>query len=159
MGRSTADLYDDYGERLRVASPLFNDYGGKRFFEGPISTVRAYEDNSLVREALEEAGEGRVLVVDGGGSRHCALVGDRLAELGRRNGWAGIVVYGCIRDVDALSNIAIGIKAVAASPRKSLKKGQGERDVPVRFAEIDFCQNDYLYADADGIVVADRSLE
>ena len=95
---ATADLYDTHGEALRVLAPIFRDYGGLRTFAGEVVTLKVYEDNSLVRAALEEAGHGRVLVVDGGGSLRCALVGDNLAELGHKNGWAGIVVYGCIRD-------------------------------------------------------------
>lgn len=158
MSKATADLYDEYGDQLRVAAPLFNDYGGSVFFEGPISTVKVHEDNGLIRTALQEPGEGRVLVVDGGGSTRCALVGDKLAGRGRDNGWAGIVVYGCIRDSDPIADIAIGVKAMATNPRRSAKKGEGDRDVPVRFADIEFRPDDYLYADRDGIVVAHRAL-
>lgn len=157
--KATADLYDDHGESLRVAAPLFRDFGGARTFEGPVSTVKVFEDNSLVRAALEEPGEGRVLVVDGGGSLRCALVGDNLAELGAKNGWSGIVVYGCIRDAAPIGRIAIGVKAMATNPRKSIKKGEGSRDVDVRFAEITIRPGDYLYADEDGFVVADRPLD
>lgn len=157
--RATADLYDDFGESLRVAAPLFSDYGGTRSFAGPVSTVKVFEDNSLVRAALEEPGEGRVLVVDGGGSMRCALVGDNLAELGAQNGWAGILVYGCIRDVVPIGAIALGVKAMATNPRKSVKKGEGTRDVEVRFAEIVIRPGDYLYADEDGVVVADKALD
>ena len=158
MRNATADLSDDYGEQLRVAAPLFTDYGGTVVFEGRISTVKTYEDNSLVRAALEEHGDGRVLVVDGGGSMHCALVGDKLADLGRRNGWSGIVVYGCIRDAAPISRIAVGVKAIGTNPRKSTKKGEGQRDIPVRFAEMEFRCGDYLYADQDGVLVADEKL-
>lgn len=158
MSKATADLYDEYGETLRVAAPIFRDFGGTTTFEGPVATVKVFEDNSLVRAALEEPGHGRVLVVDGGGSLRCALVGDNLAELGRRNGWVGILVYGCIRDADPLTTLAIGIKALATNPRKSVKKGEGERDVLLRFAEIEIKPGDYLYADHDGIVVAAQRL-
>ncbi len=155
----TADLYDAHGEKLRVLAPLFRDFGATRAFCGPVSTVKVFEDNSLVRAALEEAGEGRVLVVDGGGSLRCALVGDNLAVLGRDNGWAGIVVYGCIRDAAPIGEIAIGVKAIATNPRKSIKKGEGDRDVTVRFAEVSIAPGDYLYADEDGIVLADSRLD
>ncbi|MEQ8233815.1 MAG: ribonuclease E activity regulator RraA [Gammaproteobacteria bacterium] len=155
---ATADLYDEHGEALRVLAPIFRDYGGRRSFEGPVVTLKVHEDNSLVRSTLEEAGDGRVLVVDGGGSLRCALVGDNLAEIGVNNGWAGIIVYGCIRDAEPIAALAIGVKALATNPRKSVKKGVGERDVEVRFAEALIRPGEYLYADADGVVVADRKL-
>ncbi|MEQ8663283.1 MAG: ribonuclease E activity regulator RraA [Gammaproteobacteria bacterium] len=151
---ATADLYDEHGETLRVLAPIFTDYGGTRTFEGTVVTLKVHEDNSLVRSTLEEAGNGRVLVVDGGGSLRCALVGDNLAEIGVNNGWAGIIVYGCIRDAEPIGRLAIGVKALTTNPRKSVKKGVGERDVEVRFAEVTIRPGDYLYADADGIVVA-----
>lgn len=155
MPYATADLYDSYGESLLVATPMLRLFGGRRLFSGPISTVRVFEDNVLVRNALEEPGNGRVLVVDGGGSLRCALVGDLLAELGRSNGWAGIVVYGCIRDSAAIGNMDIGVVALATNPRKSVKRGQGERDVPLHFADIDWTPGHVVYADDDGIVVSE----
>ncbi|HKK16374.1 MAG TPA: ribonuclease E activity regulator RraA [Gammaproteobacteria bacterium] len=159
MTFATADLYDEYGDKLRVALPMFHDYGGKKIFHGPVSTVKVHEDNSLVRAALEEKGEGRVLVVDGGESMRCALVGDMLAQLGRDNGWTGIIVSGCIRDSAVIATIDIGVKAIATNPRKSVKKGAGDRDIPVTFAGITFTPGYYLYADSDGIVLAaDRIL-
>ena len=155
---ATADLYDTHGEALRVLAPMFRDFGGLQTFAGPVATLKVYEDNSLVRAALEEPGQGRVLVVDGGGSLRCALVGDNLAALGHKHGWAGIVVYGCIRDAVPVSAIAIGVKALATNPRKSVKKGEGERDVTLRFADVMIAPGDYLYADVDGVVVADKKL-
>ena len=155
----TADLYDQYGEQLRVAAPLFGDFGGRDAFGGPLSTVKVFEDNSLVRAALEEDGAGRVLVVDGGGSLRCALVGDMLAKLGADNGWAGIVVNGCVRDSVALAGLDIGIKALATNPRKSVKRGEGQRDVPVHFAEVAFRPGEYLYADLDGLLVSEHALD
>ena len=136
MSEATADLYDDFADRLQVATPMFRDYGNKRQFSGPVSTLKVHEDNTLVRAALEEEGEGRVLVVDGGGSLRCALVGDMLAQLGVDNGWQGIVVYGCIRDAAVMASMDIGIKALNTNPRKSVKKGVGERDVPVEFRAL-----------------------
>ena len=132
--------------------PCFPILGGANF-SGQIATVRCIEDNSFVRQALEEPGEGRVLVVDGGGSTNCALLGDMLAALAHRNGWAGIVVNGCIRDSAEIANIDIGIKALATHPRKSRKQGLGELDIPVEFAGIEFLPGEYLYADPDGVVV------
>ena len=158
MSFATADLYDKHEETLQIATPMFNDYGGKISFSGPISTVKVFEDNSLVRAALEEPGEGRVLVVDGEASLRCALVGDMLAVLGKDNGWQGIIVYGCIRDSAVIADIDIGVKALNTNPRKSVKKGIGERDVRVAFADITFNPGDYIYADADGVVVSPKKL-
>ena len=155
---ATADLYDEYGEDLQIAKPIFNDYGGKKIFSGPTSTVKVFEDNSLVRAALEEPGEGRVLVVDGGASLRCALVGDKLAELGKDNGWEGIIVCGCIRDSDVIATIQIGIKALNTNPRKSVKKGVGERNISVCFADVTFKPGEYVYADLDGIVISDSKI-
>jgi regulator of ribonuclease activity A len=153
-----ADLCDAYGEQVQVVAPLFRDYGGARAFSGPIATVKVHEDNVLVRQALEEPGVGRVLVVDGGGSLRCALVGDNLAALGQQNGWAGIIVYGCIRDARAIGQIALGLKALNTHPRKSVKLGAGQRDVPVTFGEAQFVPGHYVYADEDGIIVANQPL-
>lgn len=159
MTRATADLYDEHGEELQIAAPIFRDYGGHVAFEGPVVTLKVFEDNSLVRSALEEPGSGRVLVVDGGGSLRCALVGDMLAELGRKNGWSGIVVYGCVRDAAVMADMPIGIKALATNPRKSVKKGEGARDVALRFADLMVIPGQYLYADSDGIVIANQRLD
>lgn len=158
MSRNTSDLCDAHAERLRIASPMFLDYGRRRAFEGAVATVKVFEDNSLVRAVLEEPGRDRVLVVDGGGSLRCALLGDQLAQLGHQNGWAGVVVYGCIRDSVAISRMDLGVKALATHPLKSVKRGAGEREVPVSFAGLTIRPGDYLYADPDGIVVADAML-
>ncbi len=158
MSLKTTDLCDDHSDHLAIATPLFRDFGGRRQFHGPISTVKVFEDNSLVRTALEEPGEGRVLVVDGGGSMRCALLGDNLAEMGRQNGWSGIVVYGCIRDSADIADMDIGVKALNTHPLKSVKKGEGERDASVTFAGITIRAGSYLYADEDGIIVAAEPL-
>ena len=155
MTTALADLYDEHGEALRVAAPIFRDYGGKIEFEGSVAILKVFEDNTLVRQALEQPGHGRVLVVDGGGSMRCALVGDMLGDLAVKNGWVGIVVYGCVRDVSALGELPIGIKALGSNPRKSVRRGEGAKDLPVRFAEIAIQPGDYLYADRDGVIVAD----
>jgi regulator of ribonuclease activity A len=159
MTISTADLCDQHAAHVQVAEPLFKDYGSAKAFWGKIATVKVYEDNVLVRAALEEPGDGRVLVVDGGGSLRCALVGDRLASLAYENDWAGIVVYGCIRDSRAITHIHIGLKALNTNPLKSAKQGTGEREVPMQFAGVTFTPGHYLYADEDGIIVSERELE
>ena len=158
MTFTTADLYDKYGDDLKVALPMFKDYGAKRIFHGPISTVKAYEDNSLVRTALEEPGEGRILIVDGDESLRCAMLGDMLAKLGTENGWSGIIVFGCIRDADVIATIDIGVKALNTNPRKSLKRGLGDRDIPVSFASITFNVGEYVYADTDGVIVSEKKI-
>ncbi len=158
MSHATADLYDEYGDSLQVASPMFNNYGGANRFSGVISTVKCHEDNTFVRSTLEQSGEGKVLVVDGGGSLRCALLGDMLAELGIKNGWTGIIVYGCIRDSAVIGKMKIGVKGLNTNPKKSLKKDIGERDLPVIFAGVNFIPGHYLYADEDGFVVSDKEL-
>ena len=159
MSFATADLYDEHEENLQIATPMFNDYGGKKNFSGPASTVKVFEDNSLVRAALEEPGEGRVLVVDGEGSLRCALVGDMLAILAKDNGWQGVVVYGCIRDSSVIADIDIGVKALNTNPRKSVKKGVGERDTRLVFADVTINPGDYIYADEDGVVISNSKLD
>jgi regulator of ribonuclease activity A len=158
MGFATADLCDRFGAELRVADPVFHDWGGATSFAGPIETLRVFEDNALVRRALETAGQGRVLVVDGGGSLRMALVGGNLASLGHRNGWSGIVVHGSVRDAAELAATPLGVKALAVIPRRSARVGAGERGVPLSFAGVTFAPGAWLYADRDGIVVADREL-
>lgn len=158
MGFTTADLYDAHGDKVQVGLSIFKDYGGRKNFYGPVSTIKVFEDNSLVRAALEEQGKGRVLVVDGGESLRCALVGDLLAQLGKDNGWQGIIVSGCIRDSAVIATIDIGVKALATSPRKSMKKGTGDRDIPVMFAGVTFTPGDYVYADEDGVLISPEKL-
>ena len=158
MNFKTADLCDEFGSLVQVAAPLFEDYGRVTSFCGQIATVKVFEDNVLVREILETDGRQRVLVVDGGASTRCALVGDRLAQLAYDNGWTGIVVNGCIRDSVEISSIPIGVKALHAVLKKSGKDGTGDRNVPVHFAGITFAPGQYLYADADGVIVSNRDL-
>lgn len=158
MNVKTADLCDQFSEALEIAEPLFRDFGANPSFYGRISTIKCFEDNSLVRAALETPGKGRVLVVDGGGSQRCALMGDQLALLAERNGWAGAIINGCIRDSVDIATLGIGLKALATHPLKSKKRGVGERDVPVRFAGVLFTPECYVYADPDGILVASQAL-
>lgn len=159
MNHPTTDLCDKYAGELQIADPIFADFGGELDCAGPISTVKCFEDNSKVRQALEEPGAGRVLVVDGGGSDRCALLGDNLAQLAIDNGWAGVVVYGCIRDSAEIAGMPVAVKALATHPKKSDKRDAGEREVPVRFAGVNFEPGAWLYADLDGVVVARRALE
>lgn len=162
MTFKTPDLCDQFeaeiDRSLRIATPMFRSYGARASFCGRIVTLKLFEDNSLVREVLSEAGRGKVLVVDGGGSLRCALVGDQLAVLAQKNGWEGIVVYGCIRDSGDINGIDVGVRALGTHPRKSIKKGIGERDLPVHFAGVIFNPGEYLYADEDGILVSSAAL-
>ena len=158
MAFKTADLCDRFPEEVQVADPLLKDYGGRKIFGGPIVTLDAYEDDVLLRETLHQSGEGRVLVVDGGGSTRCALLGGQVAKLAHDNGWAGVVVHGCIRNAAQVGEIAIGLKALNTAPRASRHLGRGELDRPLHFASVTFRPGYYLYADADGIVVAPRDL-
>jgi regulator of ribonuclease activity A len=159
MAYNTADLCDAHERDLHVVESMFHRYGRLAAFDGPIATVKCYEDNSKVREALSEPGEGRILVVDGGGSQRRALFGDMLGELAVRNGWKGIVINGCIRDSAAIDALEIGVRALGTIPLKTHKRGDGQRDVSVSFAGVTFRPGEHLYADADGIVVAARPLD
>lgn len=154
MEIQTADLCDANEGKVRVVAPMFRSYGGRRAFAGPIATLKVFEDNSLVRSTLERPGQGRVLVVDGGGSMRCALVGDQLAVLAVNNGWAGLIVFGCIRDSRAIGTIDVGVFALSTHPLKSVKRGVGESDVPVTFGGVTFVPGEYLYADDDGVIVS-----
>ncbi len=156
--KATADLCDEHGERVQVCEPMFRTYGGKRAYSGPVSTVRCFEDNSLVKEAVGSPGGGRVLVVDGGGSRRRALLGDMLGAAAVNNGWAGFIIYGCIRDSAELGQMNLGIRALGTMPLRSDKRGEGDRDVPVRFGGVTFRPGDYVYVDEDGIVVSHSPL-
>ena len=158
MEFSTADLCDAFPGLVQVAQPLFRDYGGLEKFAGPIETLRVHEDNTLVRETLETAGRGRVLVVDGGGSLRCALVGGRLAGLAQSNGWSGVIVNGCIRDSGEIRQLRVGIRALNASPMRSGKNGVGERGGTLTFAGVTFAPGRFIYADTDGMLVAERDL-
>lgn len=154
MTFQTADLCDAHEGKIHVVTPMFRSYGGRSAFHGPMTTLKVFEDNSLVRSALESPGLGRVLVVDGGGSLRCALVGDQLALLAVKNDWAGIIVYGCIRDSQAIGSMEIGVCALGTHPMKSIKKGAGDQDIPVTFGGVTFTPGHWVYADQDGVVVS-----
>lgn len=162
MSFKTPDLCDQFeaelGKTVRVVAPMFQRYGSRTAFSGRISTLKLFEDNSLVREALGQPGQGKVLVVDGGGSMRCALVGDQLAILAKKNGWEGIVVYGCIRDSGDINQLDIGVRALNTHPQKSIKKGVGDVDIAVTFGGVTFNPGEYLYADEDGVLVSSQPL-
>ena len=158
MDFATADLYDEHEENLGSCDLQFRQFGAVRSFTGPITTVRCYEDNALLKSVLEQQGEGRVLVVDGGGSVHRAVMGDNIATIAADNGWAGVVIHGAVRDAAVLAGIPVGIKALGTNPRKSTKTGSGDRDVPVTFGGTTFCPGDQLWSDDDGVVVLPRAL-
>ena len=151
--RPTADLVDDIGPDVRSCDLQLRQFGGRRAFAGRISTVRCFQDNALLKSVLSEPGDGGVLVIDGAGSVHAALVGDVIAELGRSNGWSGLIINGAVRDASTLATLDIGIKAVGTNPRKSTKSGGGERDVPVTFGGVTFVPGEIAHSDDDGIVV------
>ena len=151
--RPTADLVDDLGPDVRSCDLQFNQYGGRMQFAGPITTVRCFEDNALLKSVLSEPGDGGVLVIDGDGSLHTALVGDLIAELGRSNGWSGLIINGAVRDASTLRTLDIGIKALGTNPRKSAKTGEGVRDVAVEFGGVVFVPGEIAHSDDDGIVI------
>lgn len=163
MSFATTDLCDDHAELLEsgvlaVLPPVYLQFGQHRKFSGRATTLKVFEDNALVRSTLETPGHGGVLVVDGGGSLRRALVGGQLGLLAQQNGWAGIVVYGCIRDTDEINACAVGVRALGAHPQKSAKKGDGARDVRVHISGVAVGPGDWIYADADGILVCQQQL-
>jgi regulator of ribonuclease activity A len=151
--RPTADLVDEIGPDVRSCDLQFGQYGGRSQFAGPITTVKCFQDNALLKSLLSEPGNGGVLVIDGDGSLHTALVGDVIAGLGLGNGWAGLIINGAVRDAATLRTLDIGIKALGTNPRKSTKTGNGHRDVAVEFGGVVFAPGEIAYSDDDGIVV------
>ena len=153
MTPTTADLFDEHGDALGSCDLQLRSYGGHRAFAGLVTTVRCHQDNALLKSMLSGPGDGGVLVIDGGGSLHTALVGDVIAQLAVDNGWAGVVVHGAVRDTAALAGMPLGVKALGSNPRKGTKTGAGERDVEVGFGGVTFRPGDQLWADDDGVVV------
>lgn len=153
IGKSVADLCDDHEDEVEVCVAPLRDFGGRIAFSGEIRTVRCFEDNSLVKATLAEPGEGRVLVVDGGGSLRRALVGDVLAADAVKNGWAGIVVNGAVRDTAVLATLDLGVKALGSIPMRGVKRGEGVVDTPVAFGGVVFVPGDRLHADRDGVAI------
>jgi len=158
MENLTPDLCDEYPDLVEVVEPLFSSFGGRIAFGGEIVTVKCFEDNSLVKEALAEAGAGRVLVVDGGASMRRALMGDMIAQNAVDNGWAGVVIYGCIRDVDIIMDLDLGVQAINAVPMKTDKRGEGQRDIAVTFGGVRFEPGHFVYADNNGVIVSPQAL-
>jgi regulator of ribonuclease activity A len=158
MELRTADLVDAHENSLRCCEVQFRQFGGVARFGGQVRTIKSFEDNTLIKQALSEPGNGAVLVVDGGGSVRCSLLGDYIAGLGVKNGWSGMVVWGAVRDAVALGQLAFGLKALGANPWRSTKTGSGLRDVAVAFGGIVIRPNDWLYSDEDGIVVSEQPL-
>jgi regulator of ribonuclease activity A len=151
--RPTADLVDEIGPGVRSCDLQFTQYGARSQFAGPITTVRCFQDNALLKSVLSEPGDGGVLVIDGDGSLHSALVGDVIAGLGVNNHWAGLIINGAVRDAATLRTLDIGIKALGTNPRKSTKTGDGQRNVAVEFGGVVFAPGQIAYSDDDGIVV------
>lgn len=153
----TTDLCDAC-DAAHACAVLFQSYGLRRAFTGPIRTLRCHEDIGLMRDTVSQPGWGQVLVIDGGGSIRRALFGDVMAELASRNGWSGLVIHGAVRDADELAAIDIGVKALGTVPKRGSRTGAGERDVPVHFGGMTFTPGDHLVADADGVIVLPTGL-
>jgi len=155
---ATCDLCDAYrddtSDQLRVLPPVFQHYGSLLQFAGPVRTVQCFEDNTLVKQAVDSPGNGAVLVVDGGGSLRKALVGGNLAAAAARNGWVGIVVWGCVRDIAEINAEQVGIRALGLNPMPTQKRNQGQANVDVQIAGVRVRPEDWLYADADGVIVS-----
>jgi regulator of ribonuclease activity A len=155
----TPDLCDAYPDLIQVVEPMFSNFGGRDSFGGQIVTVKCFEDNSRVKELAELDGSGKVLVVDGGGSLRCALLGDMIAERAAHNGWHGVVIYGCVRDVDMLAQTDLGVQALASHPLRSNRRGAGDLDLAVTFAGVTFRPGEYVYADNNGIIISASPLK
>jgi len=158
MKYSTPDLCDHNPDSICVLEPMFASYGARDSFCGEIVTIKCFEDNSLVKENVGKPGAGKVLVVDGGGSLRRALLGDLIATNASDNKWEGIIIYGCVRDVEVLANIDIGIQAIGSVPLKTEKRGVGELNVPLRFGGASIVPGDYIYADINGVIVSPDNL-
>jgi regulator of ribonuclease activity A len=158
MSFNTPDLCDQFDEIIQVLPPMLRNFGGRSRCFGPVLTVRCDRDNSRVAEAVQEAGAGRVLIVDAGGQQQSAMLGDRLASMAARNRWLGVVVHGCIRDVDAIRRVPMAVFALSPVPRRSQRRGAGQRNVELEIAGVRVRPGDWIFADADGVVIAPRNL-
>lgn len=159
MEYNTSALCDIYLDQVDVVEPMFSNYGGRASFAGQVTTVKCFEDNGIIRTILEQDGIGRVLLVDGGGSLRKALIDADLATLAEENEWEGIVIYGCVREVDELEEMNIGIQALASIPVSASSQAIGETDIPVNFGSVTFLPEDYLYADNTGIILSQEPLD
>lgn len=155
----TPDLCDANPEDVRVLAPILKNFGAKKQFCGEIVTVKCFEDNTFIKEHMANDGTGKVMVVDGGGSLRCALLGDLIAANGVKNNWEGIVIYGCVRDVDALATINLGVQALASIPIKSNRQGRGDLNIDVTFGGITFKAGEYVYADNNGVIISRNPLK
>ncbi len=158
MNISTPDLCDDNPELVKILEPIFRNYGGKNSFGGEVVSIKCCEDNSRVKETAATDGKGKVMVVDGGGSLKKALLGDLIAEDAMNNGWEGFVIYGCIRDVQAIGNMKIGVKALNSIPLKTQRKGLGDLNVPITIGGVTINPGEYIYADNTGIIISPEPL-
>ncbi len=158
MKFATADLFDNHADELEVCASIFRDFGGHTDFCGPIRTLKIFENFGITKSTLATDGKGHVLVIDGGGSLRCAMLGDKLAQLAIDHNWKGILINGCVRDSATISKLSIGVKALATNPTRPSPEGEGQLDVPVRFAGVTFHPGHFLYADADGVVLSEHDL-
>jgi len=158
MPFKTADLSDIHADHLKVADNIFITYGKLKKFQGVIVTVKVFEDNVLVKAQLEKDGTGKVLVVDGGGSLRCALMGDNVAALIEKNNWNGVLIYGAIRDSADINEMTVAVKALGTHPFKSIKKGEGDVNISIHFASVVFKPGEFIYSDEDGIIVSEKEL-
>jgi len=156
---STPDICDAYEAKVNVLDPVFRSYGARSSFYGEAVTIKCFEDNSVVKQLVDTPGEGRVIVMDGGGSLRKAILGDMLAEKAARNGWAGLVIYGCIRDCNEIAQINIGVKALNTHPMKTEKRGLGDLNVDVCFAGQTISAGNWIYADNNGILISESELQ
>lgn len=158
MQISTADISDANPERVKAAQLSFLHFGKKKGCFGKIVTLKLFEDNSFVRQALEESGKGKMLVIDAGGSMRCAVLGDQLATLAMKNEWEGVLVFGCIRDSRAINEMNVCIKALGTHPLKTAKRNEGQKGIPVQFGAVTFWPDEYVYADEDGVLVSNENV-
>lgn len=158
MNISTPDLCDSHPDLIKIVGPIFRNYGGKKSFGGEIVTVKCFEDNSRVKELAGVKGNGKVMVVDGGGSLNKALLGDLIAQSALDNGWAGFIIYGCIRDVEPIAIMDVGVKALNSIPLKTKRKGEGEKNIPITFGGVTFNPGEFVYCDETGIIVSTEPL-
>ncbi|GAD80873.1 ribonuclease E activity regulator RraA [Vibrio ezurae] len=159
MEYNTSALCDVYLDQVDVVEPMFSNFGGSASFAGQVTTIKCFEDNGLIREVLDQSGQGRVLLIDGGGSLRRALIDAEIASLAEENEWEGIVVYGSVREVDELEDMNIGIQALASIPVGASQTDVGEVDVPVNFGGVSFLPEDYIYADNTGIILSQEALD
>jgi regulator of ribonuclease activity A len=159
MSWTTADLCDEYRDAARVLPPGFHHYGARRRFTGVVVTLKCFEDNAILKETLATPGRGKVMVVDGGGSLRCALFGGHLAKIATDAGWEGVVIHGCVRDVAEVARFEVGVRALGSVPRRPGKRGEGQLNVPVSIAGVPCAPGERLFADEDGIIVLDRTVD